>query len=641
MLNGVRRFISNVKPVPTASRAAAIAHGLLIYVLTPVALAIVIETLATGQSGAGLAFAAEYPRAFVFTVVTLLALLLLAIACLGSYFGPLALVVLTAGGAAVSGQKMHYLGEPLFPWDYLSTHQVFSLLPLLAKERPLVLPMLAVMALLVIPPIVLIARHYDPQWPVLARTERKLAAVVGLLLAAGLGLLPYTNYVNLIARYSGITYIGWDQAANYRQNGFLLAFVDNASAANVEGPRIPINRAGASLKLSGQNPAPAGSAPTLPDIIVVMSESFWDPTKLPGVSFSFDPMPTVRRLAVGALVSPAFGGGTCNVEFEFLTGFSNAFLPYGSLPYQQYIKRQIPSLAHALKAQGYGAIALHPFHKTFWNRDTVYPHMGFDRFDGEEEGRFVKAERRGGVASDRALSQAIMAEVDDAQRPVFLFAVSMQNHGPYAPGRYPRRIEATGSLTKPEQGMIETFADGIFDADEGLRLLVEWAGQRKRPTVIVFFGDHLPGLGPNFGLYSRTGFLQQPKRAFLNMGRRSLSPDEYRATGETPLVIWSNYLPPLKPTGPISPSLLPHVLLDWMGIDHPFYRDFLGQVHAKASVIDRRLLDTRDGRSLQSPGAGVLSILDEYQTLQYGAMFGAPADVARMFPEMLKVPAPK
>ena len=83
------------------------------------------------------------------------------------------------------------------------------------------------------------------------------------------------------------------------------------------------------------------------DVIVVMSESLWDPTKMSSVRYSADPMPTIRASQSGQVFSPEFGGMTANVEFEALTGFSNAFLPYGSIPYQQYIRRPLPSATRA------------------------------------------------------------------------------------------------------------------------------------------------------------------------------------------------------------------------------------------------------------------------------------------------------
>jgi phosphoglycerol transferase MdoB-like AlkP superfamily enzyme len=88
----------------------------------------------------------------------------------------------------------------------------------------------------------------------------------------------------------------------------------------------------------------------------------------------------MRRAQSGNVFSPEFGGMTANVEFEALSGFSNAFLPYGSIPYQQYVRGQVPSLPSFLKNQGYETVAMHPFEGWFWNRNDVYKSFGFDNF---------------------------------------------------------------------------------------------------------------------------------------------------------------------------------------------------------------------------------------------------------------------
>ncbi|TIT57607.1 MAG: hypothetical protein E5W60_23715, partial [Mesorhizobium sp.] len=143
--------------------------------------------------------------------------------------------------------------------------------------------------------------------------------------------------------------IMWDQKENYASNGFALAFALNVPMAHVSAPSGYSDKAIAAI----ERPQVTASVPDeKPDIIVVMSESFWDPTKLPGVTITPDPIPNVRALRSGYMFSPEFGGMTANIEFEALTGFSNAFLPAGSIPYQQYVRTPTPSLATFLKSEG-------------------------------------------------------------------------------------------------------------------------------------------------------------------------------------------------------------------------------------------------------------------------------------------------
>lgn len=136
----------------------------------------------------------------------------------------------------------------------------------------------------------------------------------------------------------------WDQKENYAHNGFTMAFILNVPMATVFAPEGYSPEAIAAIEPPAQL-IPAAFDSSKPDVIMVMSRSFWDPTRLPGVAFSADPIPTVRAEQSGHVFSPEFGGMTANVEFEALTGFSKAFLPSGSIPYQQYIRRPLPSLA--------------------------------------------------------------------------------------------------------------------------------------------------------------------------------------------------------------------------------------------------------------------------------------------------------
>ena len=295
----------------------------------------------------------------------------------------------------------------------------------------------------------------------------------------------------------------WDQKENYASNGFAIAFALNVPMAKVMAPPGYEDDV-----LDAIRPGPAAiSMPAdRPDIIVVMSESFWDPTLLPGTTITPDPMPNVRAVRSGSMFSPEFGGMTANVEFEALTGFSNAFLPYGSIPYQQYVRGPVPSLASFFRAEGYETTAIHPFEGWFWNREHVYKDFGFDRFLSIE--KLPPMASRGPLVSDDALTEEIIRRADATERPFFTFAVSLQGHGPYEPNRYRDAKVKVDSIASYETAQsIRSYAEGIADADRSLKRLMDWAQTRDRHTVIVFFGDHLPPLNQG---YTETGFLKEP-----------------------------------------------------------------------------------------------------------------------------------
>ncbi len=524
--------------------------------------------------------------------------------------------------AAVAGQKANYLGDPLYPSDFLYSRQIVELLPLLVRERPLMAIAIVVGLVGCVAALGFASRQAANRLPRLGWAGRgaRLALVVPAVAALAM-MMDYSTFSWTRDRL-GILPMMWDQKENYAHNGFALAFALNAPMANVKAP------AGYSQAAIEAASPPAGASAALPferpDIVMVMSESFWDPALLPGVALSPDPLAATRKVRSGSVHSPEFGGMTANAEFEALTGFSNAFLPYGSIPYQQYVRGEVPSLASFLREEGYETLAMHPFAGWFWNRAHVYEAFGFETFLSEEN--LPGLTKRGPLASDEALTEEIITRVDAAEEPAFLFAVSLQGHGPYEPNRYKDAgIDVEAGVSEWARGSIGTYAEGIADADRGLARLIEWAGKRERPTVVVFFGDHLPPLGP---VYVETGFMP------TLVAPRKGDPGFMAKVRETPLVIWSNRDGTVDDLGSVSPALLPRYLLGAAGIDHPYYTGFLGAVAERHRVIDRHMLVDAGGAVAQDwqQRPAIDPLLDDYRLIQYDLLFGNGFGRARFFP---------
>lgn len=167
-----------------------------------------------------------------------------------------------------------------------------------------------------------------------------------------------------------------------------------------------------------------------------MDEAFSDLSVWGDFETSEEVMPFFKQLqqeAVGGEVYVSVkGGNTANTEFEFLTGNSMAFLPTGSIPYQQYIKSETPSLASYLKSLGYTTTAIHPYNRSGWDRDTVYEYFGFDQFLDKDS--FTDPYRLRGYISDKSAFDKIIEqyEIGKNQGSQFIFEVTMQNHGGYS-----------------------------------------------------------------------------------------------------------------------------------------------------------------------------------------------------------------
>ncbi len=524
--------------------------------------------------------------------------------------------------AAMSVQKQVFLTDPLYPTDLLFGRQILELMPALVEDRPWT-AVAAAFGLL--GGLVGLGALWIYGWRRFRRLgagERLARIAIGLPVLAGfISIMDYNSWSETRDRLR-IYPILWDQTENYRHNGFLLAFLINLPMANVQAPSGYSADAIADIPTSR---TPAGTSHrSKPDVILVMSESLWDPTRMTGVTLTPDPMPTIRAHQTGDIFSPEFGGLTANVEFEALTGFSNAFLPTGSIPYQQYIRDDLPSLATFFRSEGYATEAIHPYEGWFWNRTAAYKALGFETF--KDVNALPALEMRGNFPADAALTREIIHQADKQTGPFFFFVVTLQGHGPYEAGRYPREaIKVEGLAGAAETRMLSTFAHGIKESDGAFRLLIDWASRRDRETIIVLFGDHLP---PLTSVYTQSGYMP------FKTAARKATPERMKKEHETPLVIWSNRVGALNDLGSISPAFLPYHVLRMAGYDHPFYTGLLGRVHERYDVVDRYLLMDADGGATTdwARKPAIDPLLRDFRNVQYDVMFGERHGAARFFP---------
>ncbi|MEO8778243.1 MAG: LTA synthase family protein [Rhodanobacter sp.] len=248
----------------------------------------------------------------------------------------------------------------------------------------------------------------------------------------------------------------------------------------------------------------------LPDIVVVQSESLFDPTIMRGYEDS-DFTPNLRRLAAhgssGKLHVPTFGGGTIRTEFEVLTGLSLRYFDNLQFPYLQMSHKSQPSLVRALEAHGYSTLALHGNDPSFWNRSTAFKAIGFERFVSKS-GFPVNAPDDGKYMADSAMTDQIMTLLKDSGPPQFIFAISIEAHGPYdvEPAHTAERdaIPVPAGITGRDKLELQTYLYHARHADAELGRLVAWLAKRQRPSLVLFYGDHLPALTSSYRI---TGFV--------------------------------------------------------------------------------------------------------------------------------------
>lgn len=247
-------------------------------------------------------------------------------------------------------------------------------------------------------------------------------------------------------------------------------------------------------------PAPALGRCSSPDIplILVQCESFFDARRLSplipqDLLMGFDECCESGRF--GRLEVPGWGANTMRAEFAVLTGIPEHELGYDRFnPYHAFARTPTASFVWRLRRQGYKTVCLHPFDRSFFRRDLTLPALGFERFLGIES---LGGSRRPPYYSDPELAQHVLRVLDAEGPRVFIFAITMGNHGPWRDAVSPtnpalrRSFDPTGV---PQGAELLHYLEGLRRSDEMLQILRSGLQRRGGDGVLAFYGDHLPSL---------------------------------------------------------------------------------------------------------------------------------------------------
>lgn len=503
--------------------------------------------------------------------------------------------------------KLTIRGEPVYPGDLLFPGEATNIV----GATKLIVPSSIYAFSSIVIALIIISHFVKP--PKISMKKRLISLFVILILCGVSFPLFYAN--TKVQKFIGIEDAIWNQKYNYEKNGFFGAFLMQARYLIVDKPDGYDKKN--AQKLLKDNAVPTLIANT-PNVIVIMDESFSDPTRLPGVTFNIDPMESYKRVQqqsiYGNLLVEPFGGNTANTEFEALTGFSMNALPNG-VAYQQYIKRQVPSLASLLKAQGYTTEAIHPYVPWFWNRTMVYPLIGIDDFISVKS--FAKSDYKGRYVSDSAAVDRVISEYEAKKsggKPYFAHLVTMQNHGWYDTDRYKGQQEVLASSNDVDKQTIlelNTYAQGVKDAGDALLKLTEYFKQIDEPTYIMYFGDHLPKLGWDYGVYRSSGLV----------GKGEFTDEEYTKLHSTPFVIWSNTRTTGTNIGTINANFLSPLLLKSAGITMSDYFSFLNTQMDGAKACTKTVCLGKNGKYINISDSKVKPKLTNQAILQYYYLF--------------------
>ena len=349
-----------------------------------------------------------------------------------------------------------------------------------------------------------------------------------------------------------------------------------------------------------------------PSIIVIMDESFTDFSVLGNDVQTEDPLlPFISSMEentiCGYVYSSVFGSNTANSEFEFLTGNSMAFLPAGSVPYQQYLSEDQYSLVSFLQSIGYRCLATHPYLENGWNRPNVYGWFGFDEVTFLPD--YPQSDLVREYVSDREMFEYVIRRYEERDRSAafFLFGITMQNHGGY----YVEGFDATVSLhyQDPYPGA-EQFLTLANLTDRAVEYLIEYFSAVEEPVVVCFFGDHQPKVENEF-------FEEVHGGAFDSLESEML---KYKV----PFFIWANYDIEEQRNVETSINYLSSFVLEACGIELPAYNQFLRAAEQSVPILTAEGYYSADsGRFLDiSEAEGEeKAILNQYHVLEYNNMF--------------------
>lgn len=527
--------------------------------------------------------------------------------------------------------KLQMRGEPFLPWDIL---QLGDLVDISGEVEFSIPPATIITAILYIGLIILAAFVRVPRKTGGKRRLRPqlITAFSGL---AGVLVLMFAIFLSPTGTQAiNVREDMWMQDRYYRNYGVITGFLTNLQMLNIEAPegysQETVENITAETLRKAQDAEPyyenspsavlaAEDLAEQPDIIFVMAESFWDMRELAGVEYDRELMANFDALsaegASGKAYTPSFGGGTCDVEFEALTGFSMEHLPAASKPFQQYINDDIFSLPNYLKESGYDTLGIHGYGRRFWNRDITYPHLGIDEYYAEDD--FVDPDRRRGYISDDAMVDMIIEQYEaraDDEASMFIHAVTMQNHTTYKRDKYPEDelVKVTLSpegISDQVVGEMEDCATGIYEMDQALGKLTDYLRTVDRPTIVVFWGDHMNPMSDGYNMFEACGFIEKGDTASPNLR-------------QVPLLMWSNYAQSEVDLGTIATYNISPVMMDLYGLEKPVLFEYLTQQLGTLRARTRGITVNTDGMTSYDLTSEQQRSIDQHGILQYDYMFG-------------------
>ena len=462
---------------------------------------------------------------FVFVLnVILVALLYLMLLMLFNRFWTASIVILAVGiiVAAIEHFKVEIRYEAILPADLgflgSNTGNMLTFIPAGAHVTILV----ALGAFAVLLALILVLRHFDGRKGRMIRTDNLSLNLTSRLILLLLPILVFALYcihvsttdslANKFSRVLGDTPSMWDSVYDAQRNGPLVAFTRQLNPKIMDKPSNYSEETMKKVAARYQKEAEtinASRTNNLTDstVVYVLSESFSDPSRVPGLKTNKDSMPNIRKIKAGTtsglMLSSGYGGGTANLEYMGLSGLSMAnFDSSLSSPYQQLVPSQhwTPTINQMWGAPA-NSLGYHPYESSMYSRATNYKKFGFSHFytlTGPDVIKYQDKIDESPYVSDKSSYDSALEGIRSGKTNKFIQIITMQNHMPYHEWYENNDYTAESTTGTPlgddEQQSIETYQKGVEITDQATQEFLNELDALDKPVTVVFYGDHLPGI---------------------------------------------------------------------------------------------------------------------------------------------------
>jgi len=483
-------FLQRVKNRIRRAWAYSIHTWIFKCLLIALPLELLLEMLGRRSIFLGFKFMVTQPIVFAYNTSIVFFTLLFALFLKKRIFGLIAITTVWLACGIINFCVLSYRVTPFAAIDFLMFLDVFSMLDVYLTKFQQVLLLLAVIAAIV---ALVILFKKSPRF----EGDRKVKGTMLLCVLAWIFVWGMTNFAvkhNIIS----------DDFANlgnaYKDYGFAYCFTNSIIDNGIDKPDDYEEDVMLQIKSELETVKQEGKKQT-PNVIVIQLETFFDPKAIVDLDMSQDPVPTYTKFKEeypsGYLTVPALGAGTANTEFEVLTGFPSGFFGAGEYPYKTTVNEEsVEGLCSALKAEGYGAYAIHNNKSSFYDRKNVYEKMGFDAFISLEymyDLEFTST----GWAKDESLIADIMKCLKETEGQDLVYTISLQAHGKYPIGEdtCEEHISVTYGDDIEVQQQMTYYVNQLYEMDVFLDHLKKELDNYGEDYVLVLYGDHLPTIG--------------------------------------------------------------------------------------------------------------------------------------------------